>query len=688
MASNNLMDSAKQFVEGMFKGPQQDTPSSKNRMNPEDNDDPIEIIDGEKYYKRALENQKAFHPIWYRNVAAYAGQQWLDWNSQTNWFQETSAPSWRVRMTHNLILPKIRAAIAQELDSNPKFYAMPANNMPESKGAARIASRILEAKYYEDDFHNMFERHRLWARMTGSSWIFALKDKTGGKTWSDNVMDENGAPVIDPATGQPKMQEYATGDICYSVDNSFEVLLDPDGQEDFNLHRKIMRVKIMSVDQIKDNWNVEVQPEQVTLDIMYQVRIMSLVDASGRYRTSTAEGQMLKNMALVKHYIELPSKQYPNGREWIYSNGKVLEASHDVDYWYLGKRALPCGKSDDIKIPGRCHGGSGIEQIVPIQIQINKMSSQVIENANLMTRPKYLAPVGSLQEDQVTDQPAEVVEYVPGPNGQKPEPMTPPEMPQYFFQKYTELKQLMEDIYGMHDVSTGRLPRRATSGVAIDALQSADSGPISFSMRSCGASLSRVFSISIKLMQDMYTEQRIARLVGKDHEVEVIEFKGADLKGCDFVRVDFGSHMTRGQRINLAMQMAESKLITPEKALEIMELGNVDSIYDQDSFQKNYAQQENMGLAKGVMQMVGPLEPHDVHIKTHLDYINGAGSQLPHEIAAIFKMHVDEHRQAAMAAMAPSGPLAPGVAGGAPPALPGPEPMPGNMPGIPGGGAQ
>ncbi len=660
MAPQGLLDGAKEVVASLFGGGSKAAPPS---------DEKVEIIDGEKYYKAALEAQKPYHPVWYRNIAGYAGQMWLDWNNQSNWFQETSAPSWRVRLTHNLILPMVRAAIAQELESNPRFFAMPSNNEPASKGASRTAGRVLEAKYFEDDFFNMFKRLRLWTRMTGSAWIFALKDKSAGKAWSDVVKDPTtGAPVVDEATGQPKMQDYAEGDVCYSVDNSFEVLLDPEGPEDFNLHQRLMRVRLMSISKIKDNWNVDVPAEQVTLDIMYQVRVMSLVDASGRSRSTTAEGSLLKNMALVKHMFELPTKAHPNGREWIYSNGVVLEPIHDVDYWYKGKRAIPAGMSNEIEIPGRCHGASGIEQVLPINVQINKMSSMVVENGNLMSRPKYKAPRGSVEDDQITDQPGEVVEYVPGPNGQGPEVLTPPEMPQYFFQKYQELKELMKDIYGMHDASTGRLPRRATSGVAIDALQNADEAPIGLSMRSCGAALTRVFSISLRIMQDLYTEERMVRMVGRDHQVDVIQFKGADLKGCDFVRVDFGSQLTRAQRIQLGMQMAENKMISPDKLFELMENGNINVLYDKDSFQKNYAKMENMQLAKGIPQIVGPADEHDAHIKEHLDDAQAHADEAP-EIAAVRMMHIDEHKAKKMEAMAPSGPMAP------PPGLP-PPPMP------------
>jgi hypothetical protein len=653
----------------------------KSAVTPEET--PREITDGEKFYKEGLEDQKAFHPVWYRNVAMYCGHQWLDWNSSQNWLSETAAPSWRVKMVENVILPLVRAAIATELDSNPRFYGMPSTNEPAAKAASRIASKILEGKYYEDDFVNLFERLRLWARMTGSAYMFSLWNPKADKVWMDNALDAAGRPILGE-DGQPVQKEYATGDIDYSVDNSFEVILQRGAPEDFRMHRRIMRVKIMDVKDIKDNWGVDVDPETLTLDIMYQARIMSLVDASGRTRTQNAEGQMLKNSAMVKWMFELPSAEFPNGRMWCYAHGVVLEKTSDLDYFYCGKRALPVGKTDDIKVPGRCQGDSGINHVVPIQVQINKSSSAVIENGNLMNRPKVLAPVGSLQEEQFTDQPAEVVEYVPGPNGQKPEPYKPPEMPQYVLDKIEKLKMAAQDVYGIHDVSVGRLPRRATSGRAIDSLQSADDSPLGLAMRSCGSAMSRVFSISLEQMQRKYTEQRIVRMVGRDHEVEVIQFKGSDLKGCDFVRVVFAPHMTRGQKIEMGLKLAELKLISPKRLFEIMDLGTLDPVLEADSFQVNYIEHENMDLSKGVVVPVGPMDEDDLHIQKHLEFIQGEGAQLGPDIAMNFKGHIDLHKQQQMMKLAPSPNLPPPAAGaGAAPPLPGA----GAAPAAPGAGA-
>lgn len=678
---SSVPQAATDFLQGMMGGlgSAAKKVAAAVSMKPEDSDTPREVLDGEKFYREGLEDQKAFHPIWYRNVAMYLGHQWLDWNMSSNWLQESAAPSWRVKMVENIILPLVRAAISNELDSEPRFYGMPSSTDPNAKAAAKIAGRILEGKYYDEDFVNLFERLRLWARMTGSSYMFALWDPKADKVWTDNVLGPDGQPVLGP-DGQPQQKEYATGDIAYSVDNSFEVILQRGAPEDFKMHRRIMRVKIMDVKDIKTNWGADVKPETLTLDTMYQARIMSLVDASGRTRTQTNEGQILKDSALVKHYFELPTEEFPNGREFIYANGVVLSPTADLDYFYCGKRALPVGKTDDIKAPGRCQGDSGINHIAPIQVQINKMSSQIIENGNMMARPKVLSPVGSLQDDVFTDQPSEVVEYVPGPNGQKPEPYTPPEMPQYFLNKIAELRTIAQDVYGIHDVSVGRLPRRATSGRAIDSLQNADDAPLGLSMRSCGSAISRVMSISLDQMQRKYDENRIVRMVGRDHEVEVIEFRGADLKGCDFVRVVFAPHMTRGQKISLATQLFDMKAISAKQMFEIMELGDINAIYDQDAFQDNYIKHENMDLAKGVVVPVGPLDDDLAHIKGHLDeFQSGAHAQSSPQVLQNAKMHIDLHKQQQMMKMAPMPDAPP------PPGMPGPAAAPPMAPPAPGG---
>ena len=645
----------------------------RNMVNPTPEADlPVEITDGEKFYKESLEQQKFYHPVWFRNISAFLGHHWLDWNQSTNWFEATATPSWRVRLTVNLIMPTVRAAIAQELANIPQFHGMPSNSSQEAKDSARIASKIFEAKHHEDDQVNLMYRLRLWARMCGSSYLFVYKDMSAGKKWTDPVLGPDGLAAMNP-DGTPQVKEYATGDVTFDVAPSFEVFLERGAPENFTEHTRIMRVKLMNVREIKDRYGVDVEPEKMSQEIMYQARIMSLVDTH-RYRVSS-EAQRLKNMALVKDYYELPTKDTPEGRHWIYANGKVLVPIEPIDSMYNGKKALPVAVNYDIYVPGRAYGMSMIEQIFPLNTQFNKMTSQVVENCNLMSRPKVLSPKGSLDDEAWTDQPGEVVEYIPGPNGQKPEPYKPAEMPSYFFEQKNEIPRLIEEVSGVHEVSKGRLPRRANSGIAIQSLQAADSGPISLSTRSWSSALTRVYSIGLYYMQKLYSEERMVRMIGKNHEVEVINFKGADLAGCDMVRVDFGPLFSRGEKIDVAMQLAEKGLITGQKALEMMEMGSMDLIFDEKQDDSNMSRVENMEIAKGIAHPVAVWENHEVHIKEHEAFLNSPNSAkiLP-ENKQLLMEHMMNHKmllsQGSMPGMGPapmpgpqSAPPAPTVGG-------------------------
>jgi hypothetical protein len=615
-------------------------------------DVPVEVQDGEKHYKASLEEQKAYHPTWFKNIAYFVGQQWVEWSTEINWLEQTAAPSWRVRLTANLILPNVRTAIAKLLKNNPRVFGMPASNDDKARSAARIASRVFEGEFHEHQFQNRLIRLAHWFKMCGSSYLWPLWDSSRGRQWSEAQLDEAGQPVLDPETQQPVLKTYTMGKLVYELTAGFDTLLQPSGPEDFEEHRRIMRVKLMDVEEISDIWGVDVPAEDFKSETSFQQRVLSLVDAMGNRRISAAgESSYMRNKALVKEYFELPSRKFPNGRHFIYSNGRVLVSTEDLDYWLNGERVLPVAKFDDLFIPGRAQGMSMIEQISPLNIQFNKMNSNCVENCNLMSRPKVLSPVGSLEDDVFTTEPGEIVEFTPV-GGLKPEPYTPPEMPQYFFTMRDSLPVLIEEITSIHEVSKGRLPRRANSGVAINALQEADDTQVGLNIKNFNAGLTRAFSIALNIMQRKYPEQRISKMIGPSREIDVLAFKGADLSDCDTVRVVIDHELSRSEKIDVATTLMESKMITVEQFLQIAELGDLNIVFDQNASESQYATFENLQMAKGILQPVGPAENHKLHASIHDQFLNSpAGQKLPPEAKQIIWQHRQQHVAAETAAV-------------------------------------
>lgn len=620
----------------------------------------------EDFYADALHEQKTYYPRWYRNLAYLMGQQWLDFQSQYGFFTLPPAPTWRVRLVINLIKPKIRAEVGKILRNNPSFAAVPANGDPESIAGAKVGSRLLEGIYYSDDFQRKLYNLTMWFTSCTSAFLWSVWDPSAGRSWEEQEKD----PVTGEATG--KLLELAEGDVVHDVSGPFETFLEAGAPEDFNEHRRIMRVKVRTVEYIKDKYGVDVAPEQLGQEVLFQARI------AGMGRLNASMGDLTKRstrgLALVKEFFEAPTSGSKQGQRFVYAGGKYLVDPEPLDYYLHGKRALPVAKFDHLTVPGCAWAQSLIDDCAPLQELFNKMSSKVVENANMLGRPKILAPQGAMDEDVFTDEPGEVVEYVPI-GGMKPEAFKPPEMPQYVLNMRDQIPALIDRVSGVQDVSEGRLPRRATSGKAITLLQEADDSSTAPTIKNMSSALERVMSITLSTYGRRASETRLIRQLGANRKMDVYNFKAADLMGADSVRVVIVPALSRGEKVDIALQLAEQELIPRDMALKIMELGDLNLLYDQDQDQTSYAEFENMGMAKGVMYPVGKLEDHHVHVQVHQKFLNSPKAQmLPPEVRQIFEAHILEHEQLDLLAQQQLGmaPLPPAGAG----------------PVIPGGGAQ
>jgi len=624
---------------------------------------PNELKESEDFFARAFHFQRPFVPIWFRNIAYYMGLQWMDWNHNLQFLTSPQAPSWKVRLVINLIMPTIRTEAAKILRNNPSIGVVPSNDSDMARQAARIGTRVMDGKYHDDDFQRKQYNLVLWMLTCGSAFLWTLWDKTAGKAWSEDIRN--------PEDGTIVKKQFFQGDVVDIVSGPFEVLMEPGAPEDFEDHRRIMRIQVLDVVFIKDKFGVDVPAETIDQHLQFQFRINSFSHLN-TFGLSHANTQSLpRNVALVKEIFELPSSKWPQGLHAMYANGVVIVPPEPLDYWLRGRRVLPVAKYDHITIPGRNYGMSVIEQISPLNILFNKLNSQAVENANLLSRPKIIAPQGSLDDDSWTDQPGEVVEYRPV-GGLGPSAMTPPSMPQYFFQLKDSIPGWIADVSGIFDVSKGKLPRRATSGKAIDLLQDADDTRMGLTIRNYASSLERSLGIKLQLIKENYVEERIVKKIGMNHGIEIMRFKGADLKDADTVRVMMTPALSRAAKINLGLKLAEQNLVPKEMVLKIIELGDINMIFDQDQDQTNFAKIENFMMSKGDILEPQQFEPHDLHIKEHTDFLRKWEGKISKEILLVIQQHMEIHKEMLVAMVPPGGPPDGGVPGLPPQGQPGP----------------
>ena len=95
--------------------------------------------------------------------------------------------------------------------------------------------------------------------------------------------------------------------------------------------------------------------------------------------------------------------------------------------WPYPFKQLPLVKFPGLRIPGQLWDTSVVEQAIPLQKELNRTLSQMIEYKNLTLKPQMLAPVGSLRQ-RITDEPGAIFEYNPVA-GKVPESIPIPSLP-------------------------------------------------------------------------------------------------------------------------------------------------------------------------------------------------------------------------------------------------------------------
>ncbi len=184
---------------------------------------------------------------------------------------------------------------------------------------------------------------------------------------------------------------------------------------------------------------------------------------------SFKSGQVKENVREVFYGYFLPTPQRPDGRFVVFTKSPdiiLFESS-----WPFPFMELPLVKFPGMRVPGQLWDSSVVEQAVPIQKELNRTLSQIVEYKNLTLKPQMLAPVGSLRQ-RITDEPGAIFEYNPVA-GKVPEAIPLPGLPGYVVQHLQDMGQRLKDIFGLTEVMQGQVPPNVEAGVAIDLLQEA-----------------------------------------------------------------------------------------------------------------------------------------------------------------------------------------------------------------------
>lgn len=377
-------------------------------------------------------------------------------------------------------------------------------------------------------------------------------------------------------------------------------------------------------------------------------------------------------------------------REWQ-DNGKVkiriIVWTDDCEYPLRNELT----KEDDFNYeilqadiqPLEIYGESWAKHLMPINRVLDALESNAFEYNHFYAKGRFVIDKGSGVRSIVNEH-GQIIEKNPGYTVTSL-PLAP--LPVTHLQQITNMRQYMEDIGGLHEVSMGRIPTGVKSGIGIAELRQADASSQDDLVDALEDFLVRGAKKIFNIISKNYTSTKLAQIAGPSGKVEYFyvvgdkspvaskkETKGKQtfgemglpiaVIGSEYeVRVSVGSWLayTKQARQEELKDLFRLGAIDQETLLAHLEFGDVKSITDktrmerliqlrqqmspgQDQMKERQGvDEESLALAENELMDNGTPEPvemdddHEIHLGTHKEGLEKT------KYPELYLDHMNEH---------------------------------------------
>lgn len=618
-------------------------------------------------YMRCKTIRQQIERQWYVNLAFYIGRQnvaSVPMSSGSNvntgmrlWVPP--APYYRSRPIFNRIRPAIRTELAKLTSQRPSATVVPATSDDRDLLAARAAEQIWESVYRRKKLKVVHRQAQLWTLTCGVGFIKSYWNPT--------------APNPD-SPGTP-------GDFIYDVVTPFHLFVPDMLATDIEDQPYVMHITTRTPEWVKLNYpGVPATPNVMEASDVMSNAFLNLVGA-GTYRKDSV---LCYEVWVKPGNIEF----MPNGGMYTIIGDTIVQYI-DTGNPYMHQQ-YPFIKFDHIP-NNRFYSDSVINDLIPVQREYNRTRGQLIEAKNRMAHPQLLAAEGSIDANKITTEPGQIILYKLGYPVPQPLPMQA--VPAYAVQEIDRCLMDFEDISGQHDVSKGQTPPGVTAATAISFLQEQDDTKLAPTFQSIEEAFEKIGFQTLCYVKQYWDIARSVKVVGTDNSFSVMTLRGSDLGSNTDIRVESGSALptSKAAKQSLLMDLMSQGFVPPDKGLELMDIGGVQSLYEELQVDNAQAMRENMKMAAVTQQMLSeylstfqgfdpatgqamlvdpstgqplqdangmPTEPppivpvnafdnHAVHIAVHNNFRKSQTYEgLAPEIKRLFEEHVNQHMAA------------------------------------------
>lgn len=512
---------------------------------------------------------------WYMNMSFERGKQYVAWDSTKSGLAQLPRGDKNIpRITINKIRPIVRTEISKLTSQKPSAVALPASNDVEDVFAATAATQIWESMY---DRLNVGYEMRMVARdisVLGLGYLKVYWDANKYDDWSD--------------------QE---GDICIDHVSPFNIFVPDLSIVDHRKQPYILHVYTKPLEWLTMTYG-DLIPKDKKPTVVAATEIADISSALDIRENNSKPDASLVIEAWVKPGA---TNLLPKGGYITIVDEIIVEAS--IDGFPSGYKEYPIVKFEHIP-SGQYYPACVIDDIIPLQREVNRTRSQRIQAKNMMAKPQVYYREGSLTVAKINTAPGQYIGVRPGFEYPAAAPM--PQLPPYVAEELQALDVDMQSISGQHEVSRGTTPPGVEAATAIAYLQERDDSYLAPTFASIEEGLSQIARGALTLAAEYWTGERTVKVTGDNNGFSAEMFRGADIARGTDIRIEAGSALptSKAAKQALVMDMMRLGMVPPEEGLELLDITTLSRYTDNRGTRPDElrAQRENV-MFKNMAEM-------------------------------------------------------------------------------------
>lgn len=589
-------------------------------------------------YCRVDDLQAMWNMTWYR------GYQNLQVDGRTGQLQRIPAKKNQVRLVYNTMLPDIEAYCANLGADVIEYECNPATQDSDEVQRAKLRSQVL--RYYQDtlELNDTIEESDRGLVLTGEECIKVCWDPDAGTEFdflaAAGVETEEEFERVHGAK-PPK----ALGDIHVSYVPRTDMFWGPYGckfkEKDF-----LVQAYDRSIAEVVAKYKVKAEdlPRGDGSQTVYRP---TDIGPSGIQGTHNEDNQTVR---ISEIWIRKGAPGCPDGQHAIVCGSKVLKKGPNP---YKHGR-IPYEFNTLLFLPGHNRGFTPVDSLLSPQADYNRNMSQQVQVRQTMSNPRILAKMGAVPNpEQWSGEAGGINEYVGD---------TPPivwqgaSSPASVFVNLDKTRRCAQDIIGVRDVSSAKVPTGVKSGIAIRALKEADDARYNTISKRRRAMWQRVGYLMLQTIEQYVSEERVIQITGKDDAPMTIRYIGSDLSPSDAatrynVRIaTTGMPRSKLAQLELMQTLSDKGWLSPDNPddkrtfFRMLELGDMNSAFDPAQEDRDVAREENELIMEGQQITASESDNHDVHIYEHqaLEKKPSFRARPPQE-QALLRAHINSH---------------------------------------------